>query len=207
MSCGPFWPHGADGLARTRPPPSDQPTPNDVGRLALRDRPHCGSARLSAPHLSVFRSAPFRTVAHVESPAVALVPLADGTFVPGATDSGMTKETVPLEPHRFDGATLTVGTEVTARRLTRLASFTLDSATLARFAGQYSRGATITLKDDTLTMAFAGGSSSRLVPVSPSRFLGNFGAPVVVEFVAHAGKVVALRAPDVGFTAERLPDK
>ena len=87
----------------------------------------------------------------------------------------------------------------------------LDTATLARFAGQYAgqyaSGATITLKHGTLTLRFAAGPSSTLVPVSPSRFTVNLGGAVRMDLVTEAGKVVTLRAPDVGFTAARLPDK
>ena len=148
-----------------------------------------------------------RTVAQVESPAVALVALANGTFVPATIESGVPKEVLPLVPHRFAETTLTAGTAGSARHWTRVTNFALDAATLLRYAGPCAKGATVTLKDGTLVMAFASGASSRLVPDSPSRFVGNFGGPVVFEFVSQEGKVVSLGAPEVGYTAARLPDK
>ncbi|MEO7179884.1 MAG: multicopper oxidase domain-containing protein [Gemmatimonadaceae bacterium] len=147
------------------------------------------------------------TVANVESPGVSLMSLANGTFVPATTDSGRTKEALPLVAHRFDGTTLIVGSEGTARRFPRMAGFALDTAKLARFAGRYARGTTLVLKDGTLTMRLASGTSSRLVPISPSRFAASFsGNPLVMEVVVQAGKVVTLRALEGAFTAARLPD-
>ena len=43
-----------------------------------------------------------RTVANAESPGITLMALANGTFVPATTDSGLPKEVLPLVPHRFD---------------------------------------------------------------------------------------------------------
>ena len=47
---------------------------------------------------------PVVTVAGVETAAACLIPLADGSFVPGTCDNALVKEVVPVEHFRFDGS-------------------------------------------------------------------------------------------------------
>ncbi len=101
-----------------------------------------------------------RTVANVESPPVALMPLANGTFVPFTTERGLMREVVPLVPYRFDGTSITVGSDGSARRATRLVNYTPDAATLVRYAGRY-RGLTLMLNDGILTVRVDGGTTAR----------------------------------------------
>ncbi len=148
-----------------------------------------------------------RTVADVESPPTFLIPLADGTFVPGTNDDGLMKETLPAVRYRIDATTLSIGTGATARSFTRLASLKLADASLARFAGRYDGGLTLELKDGVLASSFPGGPPVPLTPISPSRFIANFGGTFVVEFASKDGKVVSVGIAGGGLTFARLPDK
>jgi hypothetical protein len=147
-----------------------------------------------------------RTVAGVESPATFLIPLADGTFVPGTSDNGLVKETLPAVSYRIDATTLSMGTGATARSFTRLASLKLTDMALARFAGRYADGLTVELKDGVLMSSFPGGPALPLTPISPSRFLTDFGGTIVIEFASKDGKVVSVGIAG-GLTLARLPDK
>ena len=149
-----------------------------------------------------------RTVADVESPAVFMMPLADGTFVPGTSDSGLMKETLPVVHYRIDGSTVSMGTGVTARALARLPSMKLSEASLARFAGRYVAGITVELKDGVLSVIFPGQPPAPLTPISPSRFLGEVGGSTqVIEFTSTNGKVVSFGPAGGSFPIARLPDK
>ncbi|MFI5233817.1 MAG: multicopper oxidase domain-containing protein, partial [Gemmatimonadales bacterium] len=81
-----------------------------------------------------------RTIAGVESPAHCLIPLADGSFVPGTCENGFMKEAVPVEHFRFDGSGVVVGTGANARSFQRVAALKTSDAALALLVGRYEFG-------------------------------------------------------------------
>ncbi len=156
-----------------------------------------------------------RTVAGVESPAHCLIPLADGSFVPGTCQNGLVKEAIPVEHFRFDGSRVATGTGASARSLQRVAGLKLSDTALARFVGRYEFGFAVEIHDGVLTMMNSGrpGESpgrdltvgTPFAVLSPSRLIGTVGPfPGMVEFIFKDGKATAFRVPADGFTANRV---
>ena len=97
-----------------------------------------------------------QTNAGVESPAHCLIPLADGSFVPGTCTNGFMKEAVPVEHIRFEGSHVTTGTGARARSFERVPELKLSDAALARFVGHYEFGFATELRNGVLTMINSG---------------------------------------------------
>ncbi len=147
-----------------------------------------------------------RTVAGIESPASCLIPLADGSFVPGTCGRGLVKETEPLEHFRFDRSSVTTGSGTGAHAFRRVPALQLTDSALARFAGQYEFGFGVEVRDGGLTLTRIGKTGETpLTAVSPSRFVGTTGPfASTFEFMFKDAKVTALNAPLLGFTANRV---
>jgi hypothetical protein len=137
---------------------------------------------------------------------VFLMPLADGSFVPGTNDHGLMKESVPVVPYRIDGASLSMEDGATAPAFARVPSLQLGEAALARFAGRYENGIAMALKDGVLSLVFPGQPPAPLAAISPSRFMADGGA-TLIEFTSKDGRVVSFSAGGGDFTAARLPDR
>ncbi len=147
-----------------------------------------------------------RTVAGIESPATCLIPLADGSFVPGACGQGLVKEAAPLEHFRFDRSGVTTGRGTSAHVFRRVPALQLTDSALARFAGQYEFGFAVEVRGGGLTLTRVGRTGETpLSAVSPSRFVGTAGPfASTFEFTFKDAKVTALNAPLFGFTANRV---
>lgn len=159
-----------------------------------------------------------RTITGVESPAHCLIPLADGSFVPGTCENGLMKEALPVEHFRFDGSGVVVGTGANARSFRRVAALKVPDAALALFVARYEFGYATELRGGVLTLTNSGrpGESpgrdlsvgTPISALSPSRFVGTIGPFMGVwEFTFKDGKVAALALidPIFGFTAKREP--
>ena len=157
-----------------------------------------------------------RTVAGVESPAHCLMPLADGSFVPGTCENGFMKEAVPVQHFRFDGSARRGG-DGRERAIVPARRGTEDVGRRAcAFRGRHSSGSrprsAAAYSDDELRPA--GGTPGRDLAVgtpisalSPSRFVGTAGPFAGVwEFAFKDGKVAAVSLLDLvyGFTANRV---
>lgn len=180
--------------------PLADPTTASLGKLAGAYGGPADLVSLWIQAAGLFMS---RTVNDVESQPVYLMPLADGTFAPATTDSGLMKEISPVVPYRLDGSTLSMGNDAAARTFTRVPSLKLSDAALARFVGRYENGIAIELKEGVLSLGFAGSSRFSLTAISPSRFVSDLG---LVEFNGKGGKVVSFTLGG-SFTPARLPDK
>ncbi len=156
-----------------------------------------------------------RTVAGVESPASCLIPLADGSFVPGVCANGFMKEAVPVEHLRFDGSRVVLGTGASARSFQRVAALKLSDATLARFVGHYQAGFATELRGGVLMLTNSGRPGEApgrdvtigtpLAALSPSRFVGTAGPfPWTLEFTLKNDRVVAFSVPGFPFTVNRI---
>ncbi len=133
-----------------------------------------------------------RTIAGVETTPVTLIPLADGTFVPGTIENGFAKEATPLVHYRLDGTTVVRDANDVPRTgagpLSRIKNFTLDSG--------------------ALKLRFPGSPPLKCFALSRSRFwFDGGGSPVLVEFVERDGKIVTLIAAGGAFKAARLPNQ
>ncbi len=149
-----------------------------------------------------------RTVAGVESPPIIMLPLADGTFVPGTDSNGLLKEFVPVVRYRIDGTSVSTGTGAAARVYTRVPSVTLSDTLMARYAGEYESGFSVTLRGGQLL--FSGGGTTDVVmkALSPSRFLVDvFGSTFVFEFPQTDGKAQSFTVVGANFTVARRPDR
>ena len=159
-----------------------------------------------------------RTIAGVESPAHCLIPLADGSFVPGICENGFMKETVPVEHFRFEGSGVVVGTGANARSFPRVAALNVSDAALALLVARYEFGYATELRSGVLTLTNSGrpgeppgrdlSVGTPINALSPSRFVGTAGPfDGVWEFTFKDGKVAALTLidPIFGFTAKRKP--
>ncbi len=158
-----------------------------------------------------------RTVAGVESPAHCLIPLADGSFVPGTCKNALVKEEVPVEHFRFDNSGVATGTGASARSFQRVAGLKLSDTALARFVGHYEYGFATELRGGVLTLINSGrpgepsgrdlAVGTPLTALSPSRFVGT-ARPFdgMWEFTFKGDKVAALSLldPTYGFTAKRV---
>jgi manganese oxidase len=148
-----------------------------------------------------------RTAAGVESSATCLIPLADGSFVPGTCGNGLVKETAPLEHFRFDPSRVTTGSGKSAQMFRRVPALQLPDSALARFAGQYDFGFVVAVRGGglLLTRPSVRAGETPLTAVSPSRFVGTTGPfASTFEFTFKDAKVAALNAPVFGFTAKRV---
>ena len=156
-----------------------------------------------------------RTVAGVESPAHCLIPLADGSFVPGTCANGFMKEAAPVEHFRFEGSHVTTGAGARARSFQRVPALKLSEAALARFVGHYEFGFATELRNGVLTMTNSGrpgeppgrdvSVGTPLRALSPSRFVGTAGPfRGSFEFTYEGGKVVSFSDLFGGFTAKRV---
>jgi FtsP/CotA-like multicopper oxidase with cupredoxin domain len=149
-----------------------------------------------------------RTIAGVESSAHCLIPLADGSFVPGICKNGLMKEDVPVEHFRFDRSGVTTGTGTGARSFQRVAELRLLDTTLARFVGHYDSGFAVEVRGGVLTLTNTGrpaDGATPLIAVSPSRFIGKGGRYASTwEFTFKDAKVTALSDLVFGFVAKRV---
>ena len=128
----------------------------------------------------------------METTPVTLIPLADGTFVPGTIENGFAKEATPLVHYRLDGTTVVRDANDVPRTgagpLSRIKNFTLDSG--------------------ALKLRFPGSPPLKCFALSRSRFwFDGGGSPVLVEFVERDGKIVTLIAAGGAFKAARLPNQ
>jgi FtsP/CotA-like multicopper oxidase with cupredoxin domain len=159
-----------------------------------------------------------QTIAGVESPAHCLIPLADGSFVPGTCENGFMKEMVPVEHFRFDASGVVMGTGASARSFQRVAALKVSETGLTRFVGRYEFGFATEIRGGVLTLTNSGRPGERpgrdlavgtpMSALSPSRFVGTDGPFAGVwEFTFKDGKVAALTliGPNSGFTAKREP--
>ena len=160
-----------------------------------------------------------RTVAGVESPAHCLIPLADGSFVPGTCENGFMKEAVPVEHFRFDGSERRDGDgRERARSFQRVAALKMSDAALARFVGHYEFGFATELRGGVLTMTNSGRPGeppgrdltvgTPLTALSPSRFIGTARPVRVACWNSRSRMIKSWRChrstPTFGFTAKRV---